>query len=125
MASRAIDVPRHLRLVSPTDRTPAQVAASQSRIVLLLIGSAAALTAIGLIMVLSASSVSSYAQYGSSFLFFKRQAIYATVGTIALVAASRIRYAAWQRLAVPLIGVSIALLLLVLHPGAGTVAGGS
>src|SRR5437588_7785702 len=126
MASRAIDVrPRHLRLVRPTDRTPAQIATLQSRIVLLLIGSTAALTAIGLIMVLSASSVSSYAQYGSSFLFFKRQAMYAVVGTGFLVLTSRMRYVVWQRLAVPLLGVSVVLLLMVLHPGAGTVAGGS
>src|SRR5437588_2767282 len=126
MASRAIDVrPRHLRLVRPADRTPAQVAASHSRIVLLLIGSTAALTAIGLIMVLSASSVSSYARYGSSFLFFKRQAMFAGAGTGFLVVPSRMRYAVWQRLAVPLLGLSVILLLLVLHPGAGTVAGGS
>src|SRR5437879_2263004 len=117
MASRAIDVrPRHLRLVRPTDRTPAQVAASQSRIVLLLIGSTAALTAIGLIMVLSASSVSSYARYGSSFLFFKRQAMYAGVGTVFLVVTCRMRYAVWQRLAIPLLGFSVFLLVLVLHP---------
>ena len=44
MASRAMDLrARHLRLVRPTDRTPAQIAASQSRIVLVLIGSTAAL----------------------------------------------------------------------------------
>src|SRR5438270_8646121 len=122
MASRAIDVrPRHLRLVRPTDRTPAQIATLQSRIVLLLIGSTAALTAIGLIMVLSASSVASYARYGSSFLFFKRQAMYAVVGSLFLVLTSRMRYAVWQRLAVPLLIGAFGLLLLVLHPGAGTV----
>jgi cell division protein FtsW len=125
MASRVIEVPRHLRLVRPGDRTPAQAAAVRTRLVLLLIGSTAALTAIGLIMVLSASSVASYAQYGSSFLFFKRQAMYAVAGTGILVLTSRMRYTVWQRLALPLLGVSVALLLVVLHPGAGTVAGGS
>jgi cell division protein FtsW len=113
-------------VVKPNERTPSQIdAARRSRVVLLLIGATAALTAIGLIMVLSASSVSSYAQYGSSFLFFKRQAIYALVGTIFLLLTSRMRYAVWQRLSVPLLGVSVVLLTLVLHPGAGTVAGGS
>ena len=97
MASRVLEVPRHLRLVRPGDRTPAQAAAVRSRLVILLIGATAALTAIGLIMVLSASSVSSYAQYGSSFLFFKRQAMYAVVGTGVLLVTSRMRYTAWWR----------------------------
>jgi cell division protein FtsW len=125
MASRAIEVPRHLRLVRQEERTPAEIAARHSRMVLLLIGACAALTAIGLIMVLSASSVSSYAQYGSSFLFFKRQAMYASVGIVALITTARMRYAVWQRLAMPMVGASVLLLLLVLRPGAGTVAGGS
>ena len=125
MATRAMDAPRHLRLVKREERTPAEVAARHSRMVLLLIGATAALTALGLVMVLSASSVSSFAQYGSSFLFFKRQAVYAAVGAVAMLLTARMRYAIWQRLAVPLVGISVALLLLVLRPGAGTVAGGS
>src|SRR5207302_6158723 len=102
-----------------------EVAASQSRIQLLLIGCTAALTAIGLIMVLSASSVSAYAQYGSSFVFFERQAVYAAVGVAFLLLTSRMRYTVWQRLAIPFLGCTVLLLLLVLHPGAGRVAGGS
>ena len=127
MATRAIEAPRHLRLVRPNreDRTPAEIAARHSRMVLALIGATVALTALGLVMVLSASSVSSYAQYGSSFLFFKRQAIYAIVGIAAMIVTSRMRYGIWQKLALPLLGVTTALLLLVLRPGSGTVAGGS
>jgi cell division protein FtsW len=125
MATRTLEAPRHLRLVKREERTPAEVAARHSRMVLVLIGATAALTALGLVMVLSASSVSSFAQYGSSFLFFKRQAVYAAVGAVAMLTTSRIRYAIWQRLALPLVGISLALLLLVLRPGAGTVAGGS
>jgi cell division protein FtsW len=85
----------------------------------------AGLSVTGLAMVLSASSVSAYARYGSSFVFFNRQAAYAVVGTIALLLAARMRYEAWRRLCLPLLGVSLALLALVLHPAAGTVAGGS
>jgi cell division protein FtsW len=125
MATRTLEAPRHLRLVKREERTPAEVAARHSRMVLVLIGATAALTALGLVMVLSASSVSSFAQYGSSFLFFKRQAVYAAVGAVAMLTTSRMRYAVWQRLALPLVGISVALLLLVLRPGAGTVAGGS
>src|SRR6266508_2531217 len=78
-----------------------------------------------LIMVLSASSVTAYAQYGSSFLFFQRQAAYAIVGAAALVVTSRMRYEAWQRRAVPLLGFTVVLLALVLHPTAGIEAHGS
>src|SRR5213592_1515213 len=106
MATRAIEAPRHLRLVRTKDMTPSQVAAAQARVVLLLIGATAALTAVGLIMVLSASSVSSYARYGSSFLFFKRQAMYAVVGTLLLLLTSRMRYRVWQRLTIPLLAVT-------------------
>ena len=90
----------------------------------MLLGSTAALVSFGLVMVLSASSVEAYELYGSSFMFFLRQAAYAVVGAGALVLASRMRYAAWQRLCVPLLLVSIVLLVLVLT-GVGTVAGGS
>ena len=92
---------------------------------MLLLGATAALVSVGLVMVLSASSVEAFEEYGSSFLFFLRQAIYAAVGTIGLWVASRMRYQAWAHLCVPLLAVSSALLILVLIPGVGKVAGGS
>ena len=91
----------------------------------LLLASTVGLTAIGLVMVLSASSVSAYTRYGSSFLFFLRQLLYAVVGAGALWLAGRMRYTAWQRLCLPLMAVSVGLLVLVLIPGFGTEAGGS
>ncbi len=125
---------RHLRLVRPevargrrrrrAAAAPSSAAAAR-RSVAILIGSTAFLTAGGLIMVLSASSVSAYAQYGSSFVFFQRQAAYAAVGTVALLVTSRMRYDAWQRLAVPLLAVTMVLLALVLHPAAGIEAYGA
>ena len=76
-------------------------------------------------MVLSASSVSAFDRFGSSFLFFNRQAAYAVVGALFLRVAMRMRYQAWQRLSVPFLVVTGALLVVVLLPGIGTVAGGS
>jgi cell division protein FtsW len=118
----------HLRLV-PTAiarrTTPSASAIAARRIVVMLLAATAFLTAGGLIMVLSASSVSAYAQYGSSFLFFQRQAASAVVGTFALLLTSRMRYQAWQRLAAPLLASTVALLVLVLHPAAGVQAYGS
>src|SRR5439155_4835345 len=137
MASRAVAVPsdRHLRVVTereaagPTARLWQRIRNRERTrnptVVLVLLGATAVLTGIGLVMVLSASSVSAYAQYGTSFLFFKRQAVYVVVGTVALLLTSRVRYRTWQRLAVPLMVVALALLVVVLHPAVGTVAGGS
>ena len=99
--------------------------AARDRGVTLVLVSAGLLTLAGLVMVLSASSISSFERYGSSFLFFKRQLAYATVGALGLWVASRMRYRAWQRLSGPLLLVSVVLLALVLHPSFGTVAGGS
>lgn len=117
---------RHLHLVRRT-ATARRASADMHarRTVAMLLGSTAFLAGGGLIMVLSASSVSAYAQYGSSFLFFQRQAAYAVVGTLALLVTSRMRYQAWRRLAVPLLSVTLALLLLVLHPGTGIQAYGA
>jgi cell division protein FtsW len=83
------------------------------------------LTLAGLVMVLSASSVSAFEDYGSSFFFFKRQAAYAAVGAGVLWLTVRMRYEAWRRLCLPLLVVTVGLLVLVLHPAFGTVAGGS
>jgi len=93
--------------------------------VAILLAATAFLTAGGLIMVLSASSVSAYAQYGSSFLFFQRQAASAVVGTVALLVTSRMRYQAWQRLSGPFLGLTVVLLVLVLHPAAAVQAYGA
>jgi cell division protein FtsW len=87
--------------------------------------STAVLTTLGLVMVLSASSVWAYTQYGSSFALFKRQLLYAGLGGAGAFAAARIRYQAWQRGWLPLFAVTAGLLLLVLHPSAGTTIGGS
>jgi cell division protein FtsW len=125
----------HLRVVRPDDAPPGVARAERKpgrapagrldRAVRLLLASTISLTVIGLVMVLSASSVSAYARFGSSFLFFRRQLVYALVGGAALWLTSRMRHRAWDRLSAPLLAICVALLALVLHPAAGTVAGGS
>ena len=125
--SVAAERPRHLRLVRAEDRERARVRqdATVRRTTYLLLGSTAFLVLGGLVMVLSASSISSYAQYGDSFRFFQRQAAYAGVGVGALFLTSRMRYRVWQRLALPFLAVTLLLLVFVLHPGAGVSAYGS
>jgi cell division protein FtsW len=115
-----------LRLVRPVDVSGRRLDVATRRTVVALLGATAFLTLGGLVMVLSASSVSAYAQYGSSFLFFKRQAAYAIVGTAGLLLTARMRYHAWRKLAVPLLAITVALLAAVLiHPTAGVSAYGS
>lgn len=87
--------------------------------------STGALVLLGLIMILSASSVSSFATYGSSFLFFNKQLLWAGIGLAGFVFFSRSDYRKLKGrgyLLLPAVGVC---LLAVLIPGVGIVAGGS
>ena len=91
----------------------------------LLMVSSGALVLLGLIMILSASSVSSFATYGSSFLFFNKQLLWAGIGLAGFVFFSRFDYRKLKGkgyLLLPAVGVC---LLAVLIPGVGIVAGGS
>ena len=91
----------------------------------LLMVSTGALVLLGLIMILSASSVSSFATYGSSFLFFNKQLIWAAIGLAGFVFFARYDYRKLKGkgfFLLPAVGV---LLLAVLIPGVGIVAGGS
>jgi cell division protein FtsW len=82
----------------------------------LLLGSVALLVSIGLVMVLSSSSVESYAASGSSFAVFSRQALFALIGLPLMWLASRVPVRAWKRLAWPLLGMAVLGQLLVLTP---------
>jgi cell division protein FtsW len=122
-SARTATRPRsHLRVIRTEERS---VASRRDRSVTLLLAATAGLVMVGLVMVLSASSVSAYRVYGSSFLFFVRQLAYAGVGILVFLVVARIRYRAWQRLCMPLLVLCGVLLVLVLLPGFGTVAGGS
>jgi cell division protein FtsW len=118
---------RHLRLVRPTElfRPGAPSRVATRRTIALLLGSTAFLTVGGLIMVLSASSVSAFAQHGDSFRYFQRQATYAVLGVGALWLTSRMRYETWRALSLPFLVVTVAMLGLVLSPSAGIEAYGS
>lgn len=126
MASRAFPAfrgpVRHLRLIRPGEAPPPparareDVRSAAGRTPYLLLGSTVLLTGLGVVMILSASNVYAYRDFGSSFWFFKRQILYVSVGLIAIVATSLIPYRAWRRLSIPLMGVSLVLLVLVLHP---------
>jgi cell division protein FtsW len=85
----------------------------------LVIGTAALLLALGLIMVLSASSITSYASSGSSFTIAERQGMWMAIGLPALLVGSRLPVRAYRMLGYPLLVLSFALLFVVLVPGIG------
>jgi cell division protein FtsW len=91
----------------------------------LLLGAVLALVALGLVMVYSASAVTAAEKQGNGFYFLERQVLAAGVGLVAMAAAIKLGYRKLARLAFPLLLVSIALLVVVLLPGVGTVVGGA
>jgi cell division protein FtsW len=128
VSSRAVaPSARHLRLVGAERLVSSKTRsrAATRRTVVLLLGSTGFLVAVGLIMVLSASSVSSFAQSGDSFRYLQRQALYAVVGVAALLLTSRMRYEVWRKLSIPFLVVTIGMLGLVLSPSAGVEAYGA
>jgi cell division protein FtsW len=87
----------------------------------LLLSSSGFLTAAGLVMVLSAGSVSAAQGYeGNSFWYFQRQLVYAAVGIAAAVLIGRMPARYWKALCVPLLLTSAILMIVAIHPFAGT-----
>jgi cell division protein FtsW len=91
----------------------------------LLLGASALLLTIGLIMVLSASSVRSFKFYDDSYAIVKRQLMWVAIGIPAAWLASRLPYTAIRRLAWPGLAVSVVLLALVQVPGLGITVNGN
>ena len=123
MATRSGALNRAAARTEPTD--VAVAARRRNEPAVLLTIASGSLVLLGLIMILSASSVSSFATYGSSFLFFNKQLIWAAIGLVGFVFFSRYDYRKLKGkgfFLLPAVGV---LLLAVLIPGVGIVAGGS
>jgi len=91
----------------------------------LVLGSTIMLVALGLVMVLSASSVESYATSGSSWVIGQRQAMFVAVALPIMLVASRIPVRWFRRLAAPMLVVALVLLVLVLVPGIGVSVNGN
>lgn len=111
-----------LRLVRPpvssSATDPARLA---RRDLLLLVGSTTFLTVAGLVMVLSAGSVSAAQGYdGNSFWYFQRQAVYAAVGIVLAVLVAKTPPRVWKAVSPPLLAVTALLMLVAAHPASGT-----
>lgn len=85
----------------------------------------AVLNIIGVVMVLSASSVTALGEYGSAWFFFRRQLIWLLLGVIAFAVMSRVPYKLWQKYTKHIVIVNFVLLTAVLIPGIGIEAFGS
>ena len=77
------------------------------------------LTAIGLVMLFSASFPSAYYETGNPAYYFKRQAIFAALGLSAMFVVAKINYQRWRGAARMLLIFSIFLLILVIIPHVG------
>ncbi len=71
------------------------------------------LVGIGIIMVFSASALTS----ADAFYYFKRQLLWAVLGIVGLLFFAQVNYRYWRQLAVPVLGIAVALLFLVLLIG--------
>lgn len=83
------------------------------------------LTAIGLVMVFSASSSLADKRYADSAYFLKRQAVHLSVGLLVMLALARLDYGRLHKLTYPILIGTVLALLLVFIPGVGHKAGGA
>ena len=114
---------------SASQALPAELAVDRTafayRYDLALVLVVAALLAIGLVMVASASTSIAERAFGDPLHYFWRQSMHAAVAVTALVLAARLPVRLWVRFGPVLMIVATALLVLVLIPGVGREVNGS
>ncbi|MGH3471118.1 MAG: putative lipid II flippase FtsW [Nocardioidaceae bacterium] len=91
----------------------------------LVLGVSGLLLTLGLLMVLSASSVTSLQQYGNSYAIFMRQAIWVLIGLPLAVVASRLSLGMVRFLAWPALALSMLLIAMTYVPGLGISVNGN
>ncbi|MGV9680497.1 putative lipid II flippase FtsW [Nocardia sp. NPDC003482] len=91
----------------------------------LIVTIATLLTMLGLVMVLSASSVEAYSADGSAYSLFIQQAAFAVLGVVLFYLALRIPLRVLRGISFPVFAISVLALVLVLIPGIGSRVQGS
>jgi cell division protein FtsW len=117
-----------LRVADTTIRRKPKVSAGvaeRGHPAILLAITVATLVLLGLVMILSASSVSAFADYGSPFLYFKKQLVWAAIGVAGYVFFARFDYRKMKGRGALALGMAILMLCAVLVPGVGIAVGGS
>lgn len=121
MTRRGIQVGT-LALPWPTASAPKKKRAADDRSVLAV---AVVLALVGLVMVFSASAIVAGNRFHDSIYFLKRHLAWLAFGFLLLHASSRLDYTVWRKMALPILGVTFVLLILVLIPSLGVVAKGA
>ncbi len=85
----------------------------------------ATLLVIGLIMILSASSIRSHDLYGDSYYLFKNQLKFAVLGIVIMLTTMKMDYHIFKKYASLIMLIAIITLILVLIPGIGRETNGS
>lgn len=83
------------------------------------------LALVGLVMVFSASAVVAGNRFHDPGYFLKRQVAWLTFGFLLLHLMSRVEYTLWRKLAIPILGLTFVLLVMVLIPSLGVAAKGA
>lgn len=83
------------------------------------------LVGFGLVMLYSASAVMSAQKLGDDLYLVKSQLVKVVMGLAMLVAALNVDYRWYKRLIYPILGVSAAMLVIVLIPGIGSIQNGA
>jgi cell division protein FtsW len=109
-----------LRPTPPPGATASMGPASQPTLAYYLIVSfVIMLTMIGLVMVLSASSITSFHGGNSPWRFFTKQALWAGLGAVAAVVAYRVPYQKWRAWTGPFMVLASGAMVLPFVPGLG------
>ncbi|MEO3938636.1 putative lipid II flippase FtsW [Dermatophilaceae bacterium Soc4.6] len=90
-----------------------------------LLGTTGMLVVFGLVMVLSASTITSMEAGGSAYTDFRQQLVYAVAGLVIAAAASRVPVTWYRRAAWPVFGGAVLLQLLVFVPHIGVSVNGN
>jgi cell division protein FtsW len=77
----------------------------------------AVLNIVGLVMILSASSVAALSDYGSAWFYFERQVLWAALGFVAFLFAARVDYRRWKQASPFVLAATVGLLVAVLVVG--------
>lgn len=73
----------------------------------------------GLLAIADASAPQALNNFGDKFYFLRQQAMWAVVGTVAMLVVSKIHYSFWEKIASPFFYFTVFLLVIVLLPNFG------
>jgi cell division protein FtsW len=110
---------RELNFSRPIDAIRRRAVTTTTTLSWMIVSLVVVLNLIGLVMILSASSVQALTNYGSAWYVFERQFAWAMIGAVGFFISSRLDYHVWQRHSRALLAVGLAGLMIVLVPGIG------